>query len=64
MKKPNRNIESLVLSVCMAGIFLFPCAAFAQKEASASGRKEVVRKKNERKFFPERRKNMHGRRGG
>lgn len=64
MKKLKRNVESLVLSVCMAGIFLFPCAAFAQKEASASGRKEVVRKKNERKFFQERRKNMHGRRGG
>lgn len=64
MKKLKRNFESLVFSVCMAGIFLFPCMAFAQKVAPASGEKGGVRQKHGRAFFPERRKNMHGRRGG
>ena len=66
MKKMKRNFERLVFTVCMAGIFLFPCMAFAQKEAqtSASGGKEAFPQKKERKFFPDRRKNMLGRRGG
>ena len=65
MKKLKRNFESLVFSVCMAGIFLFPCMAFAQKEAASGiGEKETVRQRKGKIFFAERRKNMPGRRGG
>lgn len=65
MKKLKRNFESLVFSVCMAGIFLFSCMAFAQKEAaSGTGEKETVRQRKGKIFFAERRKNMPGRRGG